>query len=186
MHDHDISLLNDAQKACLRLVLQHKGSKDIARILGVSPHTVDARIKTAMRLLGTTNRVEAAQVLALREDDSPYQPLVYQSPVYASTGLSATPEPEGGEDHFAGYGFNAAHSFSQPAAPQGAAALGEARQVFMPFPDVSDPLPHFRAWGGRNDLTVLQRLAIAMAIAMGSALSFGAILAGLEALSRVP
>jgi DNA-binding NarL/FixJ family response regulator len=33
--------LNDGQRDCLRLVLAHLNSKDIALELGVSPHTVD-------------------------------------------------------------------------------------------------------------------------------------------------
>lgn len=38
-----IAELTDSRRACLRLVYRHMSSKDIARGLGISPHTVDAR-----------------------------------------------------------------------------------------------------------------------------------------------
>lgn len=185
MKSHDVSLLTEGQKACLRLVMHHMGSKDIARVLDISPHTVDARLKAAMKILGVTGRVEAAQILALREDTSPYQPLAYQSPVFAAASNDDTSDLGDGVARHPGFGYSTHPSSLDAQRAAEFAALGEARQVFMPFP-VTDALPpRFRAWGGRNDLTVLQRLVIAMAIAIGSAMGFGAILAGLEALSRV-
>ena len=42
-----------------------------------------------------------------------------------------------------------------------------------------------RAWGGRNDLTVGARIGVVLAIAIGSALAFGAILSGLASLARL-
>jgi DNA-binding NarL/FixJ family response regulator len=40
-----VTLLTDAERDCLRLVFQHMTSKDIARQLGGSPHTVDMRLR---------------------------------------------------------------------------------------------------------------------------------------------
>lgn len=81
--------LNAVQEETLRHVLAHRSSKEIARIMGVSPHTVDARIKTAIRLLGVASRSEAALLLAQRDGGAPYQPLIYQSPELQSTPLAA-------------------------------------------------------------------------------------------------
>lgn len=59
--------LSDGQKDCLRLVMQHFSSKEIARSLGVSPHTVDKRLKLAISAMGVQGRVEAARKLAIAE-----------------------------------------------------------------------------------------------------------------------
>jgi DNA-binding CsgD family transcriptional regulator len=57
----DISMLTDKQQDALNLLIQHKTSKEISRILGVSPHTVDQRIDSARRKLGVASRGELAQ-----------------------------------------------------------------------------------------------------------------------------
>lgn len=89
--------LTDGQKECLRLVYNHMTSKDIARDLGVSPHTVDMRLRTAIKVLSVANRIDAARLLILEEqgpdsqpvmpapeDDGTYQPLIYGSSDMAS------------------------------------------------------------------------------------------------------
>ena len=43
MESDRIEKLTEAQRVCLRMVLMHLSSKDIARELGISPHTVDQR-----------------------------------------------------------------------------------------------------------------------------------------------
>lgn len=81
-----IDLLTDQQKQCLRLVADMRSSKEIARELGISHHTVDQRIKRALFLLGLSKRIEAARVLKEFENLHPlegnegHQPLVYQRP----------------------------------------------------------------------------------------------------------
>ncbi|MEI6485985.1 MAG: helix-turn-helix transcriptional regulator [Sphingomonadales bacterium] len=89
-----VTLLTEAERECLRLVYQHMTSKDIARQLGVSPHTVDMRLRQAIRKLEVTNRVEAARALLIEEltqglseeaaaeaaARGGYQPLIYQAP----------------------------------------------------------------------------------------------------------
>lgn len=87
--------LTDGQRDCLRLVYNHMKSKDIARILGVSPHTVDQRLRIAMRTLGVTSRIEAARLLVQEEsggETTPdmYQPLIYQAPDIAGAINPAT------------------------------------------------------------------------------------------------
>lgn len=73
---HDLS---EGQRACLRGVLAMRSSKEIAKELGISPHTVDKRLKDAMKILGVSSRVEAARMLASEEREG-YQPLVSPSP----------------------------------------------------------------------------------------------------------
>ena len=79
--DNYISLLSAAQIETLRHVFEHKNSKEIARIMDVSPHTVDERVRRALKKLNVSNRIEAATVLARHgvfDQVTPYQPLTYQ------------------------------------------------------------------------------------------------------------
>lgn len=55
--------LSSGQLDCLHLVAQNLTSKEIAAHLGVSPHTVDQRIRRALRQLGTDNRRHAARMV---------------------------------------------------------------------------------------------------------------------------
>ena len=55
-----LSGLTDKQREVLDLLIEHKTSKEIARLLGISPHTVDQRIFFAKEKLGAASRNEAA------------------------------------------------------------------------------------------------------------------------------
>ncbi|MGV1684845.1 response regulator transcription factor [Sphingopyxis sp. NJF-3] len=79
--DNYISLLSAAQIETLRHVFEHKNSKEIARIMNVSPHTVDERVRRSIKKLNVSNRVDAARLLASNgvfDHVTPYQPLRYQ------------------------------------------------------------------------------------------------------------
>lgn len=52
--------LTEKQRQVLDLLLEHKTSKEIARVLRISPHTVDQRIQFAREKLGAQTRSEAA------------------------------------------------------------------------------------------------------------------------------
>ena len=52
--------LTDKQREVLDLLIEHKTSKEIARNLRISPHTVDQRIQFAKDKLGARTRGEAA------------------------------------------------------------------------------------------------------------------------------
>jgi DNA-binding CsgD family transcriptional regulator len=54
--------LTAKQREVLDLLIEHKTSKEIARDLGISPHTVDQRIQFAKEKLGATSRSEVAQL----------------------------------------------------------------------------------------------------------------------------
>lgn len=60
--------LSEGQIVCLRMVQLQMTSKEIARQLGISSHTVDQRIRYAMRTLGASTRADAAVILAESEN----------------------------------------------------------------------------------------------------------------------
>jgi DNA-binding CsgD family transcriptional regulator len=167
-----LARLTEGQRTCLRMVFMHMSSKDIARELGISPHTVDQRLKTAIQILGVDGRIEAARMFARHEGGGTYQPLVYQSPDIAA--VPAMPFPG-----FVDRGEADVHPDR---------AMREDQAGFdVAFPksrsSVSLPLP---IGGSRpDDLKPLQRLCWAIAIMFGVALTFGVFVAGVEALSRL-
>lgn len=88
--------LTDGQKACLRLVDDHLTSKEIARILEISPFTVDQRLDAARRKLRATSRREAAKIFAASEKRSPsesfiYEPFVYEPQRLELAGITGIP-----------------------------------------------------------------------------------------------
>ena len=172
MEAERLNKLSEAQRICLRMVFMHMSSKDIARDLGISPHTVDQRLKAAIQILGVDSRVEAARILARAEGGETYQPLVYQSPDIAEPG---PPVPFEALDHEGRHG-QPGHAMREEQAAFKVAFL-QTRPAM--------PLPVPLARGERNDLSTAQRVGWIIAIAIAAALSFGAILAGLDALSRL-
>ena len=79
--DNVLKALSAAQIDTLRHVFEHKNSKEIARLMNVSPHTVDERVRQVLKKMNVSNRVEAAAILArhgIFDDVTPYQPLTYQ------------------------------------------------------------------------------------------------------------
>ena len=58
--ERDLGGLTAKQREVLDLLIEHKTSKEIARLLGISPHTVDQRIFFAKEKLGAASRNEAA------------------------------------------------------------------------------------------------------------------------------
>jgi DNA-binding CsgD family transcriptional regulator len=200
----DLAQLTDAQRDCLRLVFQHMKSKDIARVLGVSPHTVDMRLRTAMRTLSVGSRIEAARLLMQEEAGGAgadvYQPLIYHTPDVASDANwpnLVSPGSIGSDD-------SAHHSQSLRFSPDvDPFASGPPRESFASVPSenahpsswsgagVADPgigarpLAGSLPWGKKNDLAIGARLAWIFFIAVGSALAFGAILAALASLKTL-
>lgn len=80
--------LSEGEKQCLRLVAQGFNSKEIARQLQVSEHTVDQRVRTSLRKFGVPSRKEAARLFVSGHQPSAqfdtYQPLIHQSERLAS------------------------------------------------------------------------------------------------------
>lgn len=63
-----VEQLTEPQRECLRLVLSHHNSKEIAGLLKVSPSAVDKRIERAVQLLGASSRFAAARMLSEHND----------------------------------------------------------------------------------------------------------------------
>ena len=205
-----VMALTDGQRDCLRLVYNHMKSKDIARVLGVSPHTVDMRLRTAMRTLGVAGRIEAARMLVQEEsggETSPdqYQPLIYHSPDVAEPDDFATmgsPASKGTDNAaFPETGISLDSFLDSPvvdpivngpprvttASMDGQTCFDANRAGAGSFDPGSSIRPTVRSmpWGAHNDLTVGARLGWIFGIAVGSALSFGAILGALAALKTL-
>lgn len=97
-----IARLSEGQRICLRMVLRHMSSKEIARALGISRHTVDQRLRLAMQTLQAANRIDAARALAEHEGTDAYQSFVHQppdiDPLTAGTEASSPKTSEGSVD----------------------------------------------------------------------------------------
>jgi len=156
--------LNEKQRACLRLVLQLKTSKEIARELGISPHTVDRRLKDAMERLGAASRFEAAQMLAAADH---YQSLAYQAPALAPPGSP----PSDRDDRSGDAAANKLEAGSE--------TDGEDLPPRLARLDRSGKVPPGPSYGP------IQKLLLIGVVAIVSALAFGAVLSGLEALVRL-
>ena len=171
-----VSKLTEGQRACLRRVLLHMSSKDIARELDISPHTVDQRLRVAIQTLGVSSRFEAARLLAQHE-----RPDLYQAPVYQTPHVAPTPRHPI-------MGSSGSHEDRRYGQAYGADQLREEQVAFQATPWHFAPplrLPMPMVGGDRNDLGTLPRVAWIGGIAIGTALSFGALIAGLDALSRL-
>jgi len=84
-----VAELTEGQKACLRLVDDHLTSKEIARILGISPFTVDQRLDAARRKLKAATRKDAAKIFASLERRGISEPFVYEAQQLEPLGLTA-------------------------------------------------------------------------------------------------
>ena len=60
---HSTARLTEGQIACLLLVNEHLTSKEIGLCLGISNHTVDQRVRQALRALGCRTRRDAAKLI---------------------------------------------------------------------------------------------------------------------------
>lgn len=189
-----VAQLTDGQRDCLRLVYRHMTSKDIARALDISPHTVDMRLRTAMKTLAVASRIDAARVLVDAEGQSDvYQSLIYQSPDVADDADTVTmAAPVSTNDQTADQQilprFSPVHEppAGGPPRPAGASFDDDAK---MSGYDRDDELSAARVealpWGRRNTLSPGARIAWIAGIAIGSSLAFGALIGALEALKNL-
>lgn len=84
--------LTEHQKVCLRYVLTHHSSKEIAALLGISPSAVDKRIERAVQILSATSRFDAARRLASAEGTWTSDPLPCD-PIDVPEPTSPEPDP---------------------------------------------------------------------------------------------
>lgn len=59
-----LARLNERQRQVLRLYYRNYSVKEIARELGLSPHTVNEHLRDARRVLGVARSMQAARMLA--------------------------------------------------------------------------------------------------------------------------
>ena len=167
-----VARLSAGQLDCLRLVNEHLSSKEIAGELGISPHTVDQRIRGALQILGVERRAQAARIVA--QHSQPYQRLIHQPPY-----IEAAPAPT---DQGAAVSNQIRHAGRAGEIRGDAGFKTEQRsELFrsslqLPFATRSHP---------RNEMSVGLRLVWIVIIATGSAFSAGMYLAGLESLARL-
>jgi len=166
-----VGRLSQGQLDCLLLVDQHLSSKEIAVELGISPHTVDQRIRGALQILGVERRSQAARMVA--QVHGPYQRLIHQPPHIEGGDFQAHPGDA--------VGFQIRHA-DRAGEASGFGVVTEQR------PETSWsslPLPFATRSHPRNEMSVGLRLLWIVLIAIGATFSAGMYLAGLESLSRM-
>jgi DNA-binding CsgD family transcriptional regulator len=170
-----VARLSQGQIECLLLVDQHHSSKEIAVRLGISPHTVDQRIRGALEKLGVERRGEAARMVAAAVvlDDETYQRLIHQSPHI--DGGQASAHQEGAVGNQIRHADRAGEA-CPPGVITEQRSVGFGSPLQLPFATRSHP---------SNEMSVGLRLLWIVLIAIGATFSAGMYLAGLESLSRM-
>jgi DNA-binding CsgD family transcriptional regulator len=178
-YDGLVGRLTLGERQCLELVANGMVSKEIARTLDVSPHTVDARLRVATRKLGARNRFVAAQILAewqknrQKTADQPISNLIYEDLNLPETDALTK------MDRAAGDGNDPADLRPDP--------LLDGRDEFLSLQPVwlkpSHPFAKF--FGGENKLSVGRRLVLIMGIAIGTVMAFTAVVNSLIGLSQL-
>lgn len=148
-----LDVLSAQQLQCVRLVAQGLRSKEIARQLGLSAHTVDGHLRKAISRLGVSGRLEAARLVS-RLDGHP-QPLSAQP-------LSVDPASSGDDEGQVG-----------PAPTR----VREERLAFGDFPTLaSAPIhrsPNVRGLSALNTVLLIAGLIAAAAVALSCAYPLG-------------
>jgi DNA-binding CsgD family transcriptional regulator len=173
--DSRVARLTHGQVECLLLVDRHYSSKEIAAKLGISPHTVDQRIRGALEKLGVERRGDAARIVAdsLSPDNPAHQRLIHQSP-YIDPAVH--PRQEEGTVRTQIRHADRAGEASPPGNLTEQSPAGSGSPLQLPFATRSHP---------SNEMSVGLRLVWIVLIAMGATFSAGMYLAGLESLSRM-
>ncbi len=172
--------LTEAQQDCLRHVAMLMSSKEIARILHISHHTVDQRLKRAQQILGVSTRAEAARLFAAFENSSNFSSGMYGNLVYGSSELPP-----------ARYSRNLSASVDEPSpfADSGTNQLQEEQAMFFQDAPSVDKQPAFLSalleTGRENNLSIPVRIAIIASIVVFSILAFSALVSIAEGLSRL-
>ena len=166
-----VARLSQGQLDALLLVDQHLSSKEIAVELGISPHTVDQRIRGALQVLGVDRRAQAARMVS--QVHGPYQRLIHQMPHIVGGASSGQPGDA--------VGIQIRHADRAGKAGD----LGFETEQRPRATWSSLPLPFATRSHPRNEMSVGLRLVWILLIAMGATFSAGMYLAGLESLARL-
>lgn len=178
------ALLSVGQLEVLRLVNRHLNSKEIAAQLGISPHTVDQRVRGAIQRLKVARRLEAARLVAAYDEEvasaagAVAEPAPYQRLIHQPSHIDAAPAEDQTD---VAVSFQIRHADRTGGA--GAERLETEQRTFSPRPllflPVSTPQQPSNRWG------VGKRLAAILGIALATSFSAGMFLAGLESLARM-
>lgn len=192
-----VARLTAGQRECLDLVDDHATSKEIARQLGISRHTVDARLRAAIQTLGVSSRREAAIIYRAAAQAQAYHPFAYQSSrIVQAPNPAPNPTHDEDIDHLGQapvhgeYAPPPGHPVGATVAPRHAV---DARHAVDHVSDsavwAAQPMGSFpsqrtslRLWGGANDLTATQRMVGILVVMILAMLAFGMFLSGIEAL----
>lgn len=206
-----VGRLSEGQKECLRLVLKHMTSKEIARHLGISSHTVDQRLRYAIRILGARSRMQAALRLSEAEGrtisanpnaerdrravnleaqssvEVP-QPLMHQALDLSRrpNAASELPSQPGSGPHFVpSFAFSATDVMDRYE-QSGCAVCSEPEAEAVP---AMKPTPAreswVQGWSQPSSLRWYQKLLIILLIATMLTMSAGSLMVGIEALSEL-
>jgi DNA-binding CsgD family transcriptional regulator len=192
--------LSRGQIEVLRLVNRHLSSKEIAAELGISSHTVDQRVRGAIKTLGVSRRSEAARMIDRYTQatgdapDAPPQPpsapaiersqpfdqdqaATYQRLIHQAPDIDAKADQAQSE-----WAVSSQIRHADRTRGTGTGRL-ETEQSSLYFR--SSLLPFSTSQQVRNTWGVGPRLAAIAMIAILSSFSAGMLLAGLESLSRL-
>jgi len=171
-----VARLSQGQIEVLLLVDRHHNSKEIAARLGISPHTVDQRIRGALEKLGVERRGEAARMVgaALSSSEETHQRLIHQLP-YIDAGAAAGHQGAA-VSHQIRHADRAGEASPPGVTTEHQMPVGLGSPLQLPFATRSHP---------SNEMSVGLRLLWIIIIAIGATFSAGMYLAGLESLSRM-
>lgn len=191
-----VARLTAGQRECLYLVDDHATSKEIARQLGISRHTVDARLRGAIQTLGVSSRREAAIIYRAAMQAEGYQPFAYQSPrvVTAAPADEIPLHVEASEQRESDDGDGRDLPVEPAAVPVpllaasprpdvGTVVSDSAVWTALPAGELAVRRPFLRLWGGANDLSPAQRVGGILVVTILAMLAFGMFLTGIEALT---
>ena len=207
----EVGRLSEGQKDCLRLVLAHMTSKEIARHLGISSHTVDQRLRYAIRILGARTRMQAALKLSEAEhlqfgphataksdtryasferqdDTSPTDRLVHQSHDLSSRYETGSPSERRSAPDLTGL-----HRFVSASAALDEAFADEDQTREVPDRVRSTPAPQPRSagelsmanWPREIHLRWYHKLLAILLIGILLIMAAGSLVVGIEALSHL-
>ncbi|HMO74442.1 MAG TPA: helix-turn-helix transcriptional regulator [Sphingopyxis sp.] len=176
-----LAQLTAGEIVCLDAVTAGLASKEIARNLDVSPHTVDARLKSACAKLGTKSRFVAAKILSdCRDREAPSEAggsdtkLAYEILGLHSGGGDGDERPSAGE----GDGPDDLEQ-AKLLDPDARRVSGSGRSWL----EASHPIAKF--FGGENRQSIGWRILVIIAMAIGSSIAFSALLNGFVGMSRI-
>ncbi len=167
-----VERLTEGQQTCLRLVYRMQSSKQIARTLGISRHTVDQRVTLACRRLGVTTRAEAALIVA------DYDRMVAPDRIdLSAAALAVAPSDPPAMPQLAAAEHDDATSVYELESTDHSLSRSARRATLrLPLPDGKE---------AENDLTIAARLSWILAICGFATIVFGVLLASLAALARL-